>query len=78
VPLFGLLYAWRRRKEAVGRYALVLVAASLALYVPYLFQGTRFMSGAGAVLAVLGSVWLADFFKRLTVKCPNRGWLRLG
>jgi hypothetical protein len=61
VPLLGLLYAWRRRREAVGRYALVLVVASLAFYLPYLFQGTRFMAGVGAVLTVLGSVWLAQF-----------------
>jgi 4-amino-4-deoxy-L-arabinose transferase-like glycosyltransferase len=65
IPLLGLLYAWRRRRDPVGRYALALTALSLLVFVFYFFQGTRFMAGAATVLTVLGSVWLAELADRL-------------
>jgi 4-amino-4-deoxy-L-arabinose transferase-like glycosyltransferase len=64
-PLLGLLYAWRRRRDPVGRYALALTALSLFVFVFYYYQGTRFMAGPATVLTVLASVWLAEFAGRL-------------
>jgi 4-amino-4-deoxy-L-arabinose transferase-like glycosyltransferase len=60
VPLLGLVYAWRRRREAVGRYTLVVTALSLLVFLFYHFQGTRFVAGPATLLMVLASVWLAD------------------
>ena len=65
IPMLGLLYAWRRRREPVGRYALALTALSLLVFVVYHFQGARFMAGPATVLTVLASVWLADLAGRL-------------
>ncbi|HEV2772874.1 MAG TPA: hypothetical protein VGV57_08635 [Thermoleophilaceae bacterium] len=65
VPLLGLLYAWRRRRTAVGRYTLVVTALSLLVFTFYLFQGTRFMAGPATLLTVLASVWLAELGRRL-------------
>ena len=60
IPLLGLLYAWRRRRDPVGRYALTVTALSLLVFVFYLFQGARFMAGPATLLTVLASVWLAE------------------
>jgi 4-amino-4-deoxy-L-arabinose transferase-like glycosyltransferase len=60
VPLLGLVYAWRRRREPVGRYALVVTVLSLLVFEFYFYQGTRFMAAPAAVLTVLASVWLAE------------------
>jgi hypothetical protein len=65
IPLLGLLYAWRRRREAVGRYALVVTALSLLVFIVYDYQGTRFMAGPATVLTVLASVWLAELAARV-------------
>jgi 4-amino-4-deoxy-L-arabinose transferase-like glycosyltransferase len=65
VPLLGLVYAWRRRREAIGRYTLVVTALSLLLFVFYHFQGARFMAGPATLLIVLASVSLAQFGGRL-------------
>jgi 4-amino-4-deoxy-L-arabinose transferase-like glycosyltransferase len=65
VPLLGLVYAWRRRREPVGRYALVVTALSLLVFEFYFYQGTRFMAGPAAVLTVLASVWLAELGGRV-------------
>jgi hypothetical protein len=59
VPLFGLFYAWRRRREAVGRYALIVTVLSLVV-----FERTSFRkpdsSRSDDRLTVLASVWLAE------------------
>jgi 4-amino-4-deoxy-L-arabinose transferase-like glycosyltransferase len=60
VPLAGLVYAWRRRREPVGRYALVLTGLSLVLFWCYRFQGARFVAGPATVLTVLAAVALAE------------------
>lgn len=60
VPLFGLAYAWRRRREAVARYALAVTGISLVVFDVYFYQATRFMAGPATVLTVLASVWLAE------------------
>ncbi len=59
VPLVGLVYAWRRRRDPVGRYALVVTGLSLLLFWCYRFQGARFVAGPATVLTVLASVALA-------------------
>jgi len=72
IPLAGLLYAWRRRRDAVGRYTLVVVALSLILFIFYQYQGTRFMAGPATLLLVLASVWLAKqselLWRRITAR----------
>jgi hypothetical protein len=60
VPLLGLLYAWRRRHDPVGRYALAVTGLTLLVFWFYVYQAPRFMAGAATVLTVLASVWLAD------------------
>jgi hypothetical protein len=65
VPLLGLVYAWRRRREAIGRYALLVTFLSLAIFGLYFYQGTRFMAGPATLLTVLASVWLAELATQL-------------
>ena len=70
IPLLGLVYAWRRRRDAIGRYTLVVTASTLLLFEFYYYQGTRFMAGPATLLIVLASVWLAELGGQL--------WRRLG
>jgi len=65
VPLLGLFYAWRRRREAIARYALLVTALTFVVFLFYHFQGARFMSGPATLLLVLASVWLAELAGRL-------------
>lgn len=65
VPLLGLIYAWRRRRDPIGRYALAVTALSLLVFEFYFYQGTRFMAGPATVLTVLASVWLAELAGQL-------------
>lgn len=60
VPLLGLAYAWRHRRDAVGRYTLLVLVLSLLVFAVYFYQGTRFMAGPATVLTVLAAVWLAE------------------
>ncbi|MGH2853700.1 MAG: hypothetical protein ACRDLF_05865 [Solirubrobacteraceae bacterium] len=75
VPLFGLVYAWKRRREPVGRYALIVTILSLVIFELYKFQETRFIAGPTTVLTVLASVWLAELTTRLGKRrsraCPT-------
>jgi 4-amino-4-deoxy-L-arabinose transferase-like glycosyltransferase len=59
VPLLGLVYAWRRRREAIGRYTLVVVVLYFLIFLFYHYQGARFMAAPATLLVVLASVWLA-------------------
>jgi len=76
VPLVGLWYAIRERRTPVGRYALVLLATTVVLFMLYRFQGARFVAGPATVLVVLaavaasnGMMWLADRWRaRRTVR----------
>jgi 4-amino-4-deoxy-L-arabinose transferase-like glycosyltransferase len=70
VPLLGLAYAWRHRRDAVGRYTLLVLVLSLLVFAVYFYQGTRFMAGPATVLTVLAAVWLAE----LAVSAW-RGWI---
>jgi 4-amino-4-deoxy-L-arabinose transferase-like glycosyltransferase len=65
IPLLGVAYAWRTRRDPVGRYALLLVAANLALFEIYQFQAARFIAGPATVLLVLACVWLAQVCERV-------------
>lgn len=60
LPLIGLWWAWRHRREPVGRYVLVLVVASLIVFDFYHFQAARFLAGPASVLVVLSAVAMAD------------------
>jgi hypothetical protein len=60
IPLLGLLYAWRHRRDAIGRYALLMTALTLALFDVYFYQAARFMAGPATILTVLAGVWLAE------------------
>lgn len=77
VPLLGLLYAWRHRRDAIGRYTLTVTVLSLLVLVFYQFQGTRFLAGAATLLVVLASVCLAELgewlWSRLRVRARHRG-----
>lgn len=65
IPLLGLVYAWRHRRDAVGRYVLLVTFLSLLVFGFYFYQGTRFMAGPATLLTVLASVWLAELAARL-------------
>jgi hypothetical protein len=65
VPLLGLVYAWRRRREAIARYALAVTVLTLLVFLFYHYQGTRFIAGPETLLIVLASVWLAELGERL-------------
>jgi 4-amino-4-deoxy-L-arabinose transferase-like glycosyltransferase len=68
VPLIGLFYAWRRRRDPVGRYALVLTFLTLVMCLLYVGQETRYMAGPNTILAVLASVWLAKIATTLPAR----------
>jgi 4-amino-4-deoxy-L-arabinose transferase-like glycosyltransferase len=63
VPLIGIAYALKKRREAIGRYALAVVASSLVIFTVYAFQGTRFMAGPASVLLVLSAVSLSELIR---------------
>lgn len=65
IPLLGLVYAWRHRHEAIGRYTLLVTFLSLLVFGVYFYQGTRFMAGPATLLTVLASVWLAELASQL-------------
>ena len=65
VPVLGLVYAWRRRRDAIGRYTLIVTALTLLLFEIYYYQGTRFMAGPATLLIVMASVWLAELAGKL-------------
>jgi hypothetical protein len=69
VPLLGLVYAWRHRRDAIGRYTLIVTLLSLLVFGVYFYQGTRFMAGPATLLTVLASVWAAELAAR-----GWRGW----
>jgi len=48
----------RRRRSVVGRFALLVVATNLLLYIPYYYRGARFMGPAGMILVVFTAVGL--------------------
>jgi 4-amino-4-deoxy-L-arabinose transferase-like glycosyltransferase len=64
VPLLGLAYAWRRRRDAIGRYTLTVLALTFVVFLFYHFQGTRFVAAPATLLLVLASVWLADLARK--------------
>jgi hypothetical protein len=65
VPLLGLAYAWRHRRETIGKYTLLVTFLSLLVYGLYFYQGTRFMAAPATLLTVLASVWLAELAAQL-------------
>lgn len=65
IPLLGLVYAWRRRSEAIGRFTLTVTGLSFLVLLFYHFQGTRFVAAPATLLVVLASVWLAELANRL-------------
>lgn len=71
VSLLGLVYAWQHRREAIGRYVLIVTFLSLLLFGVYFDQGTRFMAGPATLLTVLASVWLADLTAQLWRRRPQ-------
>jgi hypothetical protein len=73
VPLLGLVYAWRHRREAIGRYVLIVTFLSLLVFAVYFYQGTRFMVGPATLLTVLASVWLAELAGQLWQRRPRVG-----
>jgi hypothetical protein len=78
VPLLGLLYAWRQRQTAVGRYTLLVTALSLLVFVFYQFQEGRFMAGPATLLIVLASVWLAELAASLWRRHPRTDPVMVG
>ncbi len=66
IPLLGLIYAWRHRRDPIGRYVLLVTFLSLLVFGLYFYQGTRFMAGPATLLTVLASVWLAELVTRLS------------
>ncbi|HXP29066.1 MAG TPA: hypothetical protein VN804_04870, partial [Solirubrobacteraceae bacterium] len=66
VPLVGLAYAWRKRREAIGRYTLTVTLISLIVLVFYQFQGTRFVAGPATLLVVLASAYFAEILQWLS------------
>jgi 4-amino-4-deoxy-L-arabinose transferase-like glycosyltransferase len=71
VPLLGLGYAWRIRRDPVGRYTLVVTVLTLLLFEVYEFQAARFLAGPATLLLVLACVWMAEFGERLWRRRPR-------
>lgn len=65
IPLLGLAYAWRIRRDAVGRYVLVVTVLTMFLFEVYQFQAARFLAGPATLLLVLAGVGIAEFSKQL-------------
>jgi hypothetical protein len=72
LTLPGLVYAWRRRREPIGRFALSLLVLSLVPFVLYFYQGARFMAAPATVLLVLSGVALSDWITRLVARFAPR------
>jgi 4-amino-4-deoxy-L-arabinose transferase-like glycosyltransferase len=68
----GIWYAWRNRREPVGRYALVLLGSTVLLFVFFFFQAARFMAAPATVLLVLSSVTIAMWLERARGRLRNR------
>jgi hypothetical protein len=71
IPLLGLVYAWRHRRDAIGRYTLLVTGLSLLVFGVYFYQGTRFMAGPATLLTILASVWLADLAAQFWRRRPH-------
>jgi hypothetical protein len=65
LTLPGLVYAWQRRRDPIGRFALALVFLSLVPFVLYFYQGARFMAAPATVLLVLSSVAAVEWVTQL-------------
>jgi hypothetical protein len=67
-PLFtalGLVWAWRHRRDPVGRYALAVTVLGVGLMVVYLFQSPRLVAAPASVLTVLAAVQVAELWRGL-------------
>lgn len=64
IPLIGLAYAWRQRREAISRYTLTVTGLTLLILLFYRFQGTRFLAAPETLLIVLAGVWLAELAEK--------------
>lgn len=65
-PLFSLLGLWemlRRRSSPVAQLSALIVVTNVALFLPYLFQGARFVAPAAYVLLVFSAVGAARVLK---------------
>lgn len=56
LPLVGVVELWRQRRTVNGRLAAGVAAASVVIYLPYFYQGPRFMAPAGLILLVFAAV----------------------
>jgi 4-amino-4-deoxy-L-arabinose transferase-like glycosyltransferase len=64
-PLLAGWAMWHRRREAVTRTAMWIVASTFAVYLFYFFQSSRFMLPVFAIVTVFGGVALADALQRV-------------
>ena len=53
LPLLGLPFAWRRRHDPATRYACLATIGGLLIFLPYLYQSSRFISAPASLLTVL-------------------------
>jgi 4-amino-4-deoxy-L-arabinose transferase-like glycosyltransferase len=64
----GLIGAWRRRREPVGRFTIALLAISLTVLILYEFQAARMIASAASVLLVVSAVTLAGWLESATTR----------
>jgi hypothetical protein len=55
VALLGWLFAWRFWREPIGRFVVILPAFTVLFYLPYFWQGARYMAPATFPLIVFAA-----------------------
>lgn len=71
-PLPGLWALWRRRREPAAAFVLWTLLLSLALFVPYFYQGARFMAPAATLLVVASAGALGGRWPPARAAAPRR------
>jgi hypothetical protein len=64
IPVIGLAYTWRHRKEPTARYALLLTALTIGVHTFYYTQEVRFAAAPATLLGIYGAVAGARAFRR--------------
>ncbi len=64
VPLYGLLTAWKKRREPAAKFALWLSGFSILLFTFYFYQAARFMAATSTLLLLFAAVELGEKLQR--------------
>ena len=64
IPVIGMLYCRKHRRETAVSFTLWVTALSLLLFTFYFYQGARFMAAPVTLLSVFASAQLAGWIER--------------